>query len=293
MNLKQAYLRASVETGQQFEACLTETGPQLIYLDCGFFDAGQFRALADRAHAAGRLIGLRLPYIWRDRAEAWLAACAGEIRAAGFDLFLYRNIESALAFAEAGLYGLAGALADSSMYVLNRDAALFLREMLPGPAGITFSLEQDRREIGELARALKGAFPGETGSSQQTIESKPGASGEVPVELPVYGRAPMMVSAQCLNKTASGCDKKEKLLYLKDRTGNRMPVKNCCRFCYNLIYNAVPTVLYDLEEEIRAVGPDSVRYAFSAESADEVRRILAGELPAGGFTRGHWKKSVQ
>ena len=44
-------------------------------------------------------------------------------------------------------------------------------------------------------------------------------------ELMVYGRLPMMVSAQCLTKTVKGCTGKPGWMYLKDRKGKRFPVK--------------------------------------------------------------------
>ena len=48
----------------------------------------------------------------------------------------------------------------------------------------------------------------------------------VPGELVVYGRLPMMVSAQCIHKGTEQCDKKPEILVLKDRKGAQFPVKN-------------------------------------------------------------------
>ena len=104
----------------------------------------------------------------------------------------------------------------------------------------------------------------------------------------------MMVSAQCLKRTAKGCDHQETTLFLKDRKEASMPVRNSCRFCLNTIYNAVPTMLYDQRQELEKTGADTFRYEFTTESPEEVKTILAGTpLPQGGFTRGHFKKSVQ
>jgi hypothetical protein len=47
-------------------------------------------------------------------------------------------------------------------------------------------------------------------------------------------------------------------------------------------------------EEIGAIGPAALRYEFTTENAKEIREILEGRMPSsGGFTRGHFKKSVQ
>src|SRR5699024_1030882 len=88
-------------------------------------------------------------------------------------------------------------------------------------------------------------------------------------ELVVYGRTALMTSAQCVKKTAGLCDRHPEVLYLKDRKGARFPVKTSCGFCYNTIYNGVPLVLLDCEEEIRRVRPMSLRLSFTTESGEE------------------------
>ena len=42
-------------------------------------------------------------------------------------------------------------------------------------------------------------------------------------ELIVYGHMPVMVSAQCIQKTVGGCTKKEGILTIKDRMGKEFP----------------------------------------------------------------------
>ena len=34
------------------------------------------------------------------------------------------------------------------------------------------------------------------------------------------------------------------MLYITDRLGNKFPVKNYCKYCYNIIYNSAPIVLW-------------------------------------------------
>ena len=55
-------------------------------------------------------------------------------------------------------------------------------------------------------------------------------------ELVVYGHVPMMVSAQCVTKTVSGCRKEKGILVMKDRYQKEFFVKNNCDYCYNF-YN--------------------------------------------------------
>jgi putative protease len=97
-------------------------------------------------------------------------------------------------------------------------------------------------------------------------------------------------------------------LRLRDRYGKELPVKNYCSICANVIYNAVPTVLFDepgskLWQQIRRIGPRVLRMDLTVESPKEALRILAAyecrvlgrgmdasEFP---FTRGHFKHGVE
>ena len=292
MNLREAYLRASVETKEQFEAACGRV--DIVYTDSAFFDASAFESMVNKAHMSNTLIGLRAPYIWRDKAENYFDGnpSAGKhndtviklIKNAGFDAYLFRNAESMLYFTEHGLTKDTDFATDSSMYVFNSEAAAELSAYIPdnirkNHVSITLPSELNGRELESLSKTVRVKF--------QVNENAPG------LELVVYGRVPMMVSAQCINKTVHGCDKQEKLLMLKDRKDAEMPVKNCCRFCYNLIYNAVPTMLYDMPEVTERIRPDAIRYDFTTESAGEVIDILNGiPLKAGCFTRGHLKRGV-
>ena len=93
--------------------------------------------------------------------------------------------------------------------------------------------------------------------------------------IPVYGRMPMMITANCVKKTAGRCEHREKeLWYLEDRKGMRFPVRCACRHCYNVIYNSVPTSLHRFcHDEIFKAVPYKV-LVFTDESAERVRRII-------------------
>lgn len=284
-------ISATTENEEQFRAVLESGRADLIYVDAAYTDPADYGRLSKEAHSAGRLIGLRLPHIWRMEADTYFTEHLKELRAAGFDRWLFRNMESVLWFDQHGLLEGTSYVTDHGMYVTNREAMQELLDLLPdggeGLEQMSCPLELNAAELKELAKNANAGF-----------------------ELTVYGRAPMMVSAQCLQKTTRGCrlhtgkgkdqskqdpcSASETTLWLKDRKGALMPVKNSCRFCYNTIYNAVPTVLYDRKEEIRSISLASLRYEFATESKEEIKKILGGEVPASGaFTRGHFKKSVQ
>ena len=116
-----------------------------------------------------------------------------------------------------------------------------------------------------------------------------------------------MVSSQCVNRTMHGCDGTDKTLFLTDRYGKALPVKNYCSVCCNVIYNALPTVLYEAAAfaQVRRIAPDLLRMDFTVENASETQAVLAAyeqhvlgrtpEIPPfdGESTRGHFKRGVE
>ena len=122
-------------------------------------------------------------------------------------------------------------------------------------------------------------------------------------EMIIYGYLPMMVSANCIKKTTEGCTGKPELLFLKDRKGKEMPVRNQCRFCYNTIYNESPMSLLGLSEEVERFEPSVLRLNFTIEDRIETEKILTAfhaeymegrkAAPLANFTRGHFKRGVE
>lgn len=114
----------------------------------------------------------------------------------------------------------------------------------------------------------------------------------------------MMVSAQCIQKTVQGCSKKRGKLWLKDRAGKEMLVKNRCRFCYNTIYNGSPLSFLGQERLVEDLQPGVLRLHFTDETSNEMEKLLTAFIdcfyyrreavfPFGAFTRGHFKRGVE
>ena len=164
---------------------------------------------------------------------------------------------------------------DSSLYGFNSQAEETMESL--GADEQTLPVELNGRELAEL-----------------------GCEGK---ELTVYGSIPVMVSAQCVRRTVSGCDRKPGILTLKDRVGKEFPVRNCCRFCYNLIYNSTPLSLLGQEKQVKNLGPARLRLQFTMEEPEKAAEIaeafgdsfLRGRerTLAGDFTRGHFKRGVE
>lgn len=113
----------------------------------------------------------------------------------------------------------------------------------------------------------------------------------------VYARIPMMVTANCLQKTLDKCGRtgNDKTL-LKDRYGKSFPVKNYCTHCYNIVYNSVPMVLKKEMEKYRDIS--YLRLDFTVETYEETSSVLdcmLGDKPLAikEYTTGHEKRGVE
>lgn len=265
----------TVETEAQLVEVLKHDAVALVYLDEACFT--DFAALIRRVHAAGKQAGLRLRRIERDfdasgrKAEnsaellsgLWKAECLP-------DALLVRNLDEAMLLED--FFGAHPELKarirrnfDYTVYGYNQEAIQALASL--GADGLTYPIELTYHEC----RKLKS---------------------ELPFELMVYGHLPMMVSANCIQRTSARCDHGNRILQLRDRMGKDMPVRCYCTYCYNQIFNAEPLVLYDLPDEVRALQPQCLRYDFSVEPAAVVRQVLDGAVPR-SMTRGHFRHGIE
>lgn len=107
---------------------------------------------------------------------------------------------------------------------------------------------------------------------------------------PIYGRAPLMVTANCVKKTTGNCmadcthgsfDWK-----LNDRKNKQFLVYANCIHCYNEIFNSVPTSLHKYMYDILKAGFKDFRLDFTDESNSLIEGILTYYLideRKGGF----------
>lgn len=125
-------------------------------------------------------------------------------------------------------------------------------------------------------------------------------------EMIVYGYYPLMTSAQCVHKNTYKCDKKKTVTYLNDRYNKLFPVKNQCEECYNVIYNSLPTCLFEQIEELKKMDLHRFRVNFTIESNKQMNNILStlrmflegkvSKVPKeylSDFTKGHYKRGVE
>lgn len=281
-----AFLTVSVEEQSQLFPVLSCPEVREIYVDADGFSAECWSSTVLACHKARKMCRLRMPAIFRQEGIAYMEQNRSLLAVAGFDGLVVRSLEE-VGWQREQEEKFPGhphfpMIFDDSLYVWNRLAEREMRRL--GAERLTFPAELNRRELNELVD-ISETFSGEK-------------------ELLVYGRLPMMVSAQCIQKTSKGCTGKRGILWLKDRTGKQMPVKNHCRFCYNTIYNASPLSLLDQEQLAKELKPAALRMQFTTETPEEVQKLLevfAGRFihgqpdifPYSDYTRGHIRRGVE
>lgn len=223
---------------------------------------------------------LALPYVLRERDKAWmerLTACLSE-KETLFSGVLVRNLEElgtvrSWMRERTDVFGAYAVVPDAGVYCFNAAAVGFLSEFM---GEITVPYELNAKEAAHLVRAAR--------------------EQEVPANLIVYSRIPMMVTANCLRKTAGQCredGKARRQFFLKDRQGAIFPVEINCDHCYNVLYNSVPYSLHGAKKERDRIGAAAFRYDFTIETGEQCRRILEGEFPFLDYTAGHCKRGVE
>lgn len=281
-----------VSTCEQLEAAVTFSCRR-IYVDSDLYVKEHDQVAAYMRLHDGIQYALALPYILRARDEAYLKQLTKmvigdqdnpEVRMPAADTagnygmlisgFLVRNLEG-LAYART-LGDFYEVVPDAGLYTFNEESLRFWT----GYGGeCTLPYELNRKENGRLVRSAR-----EIGLRTVMI---------------VYGTIPLMVTANCIRKTAGQCyadghGSRSSRLRIRDRYETDFPVETNCLHCYNIIYNSVPYSLHLQKEAVRRIGADIIRYDFVTESAKECRQILAGEsFPWESYTTGHLKRGVE
>lgn len=266
-------LSVSLENPEVLPVILENEDISRVYLEAAEFAPEGWSAAAEACRRAGKQCMLMLPRIFRTEAGQFFDRHKDQFLKAGFDGVLVRSMEEIGYLKE--IHAEFSMVFDYGMYVMNRQAGKMMKAM--GASELTMPVELNSRELEAL-----------------------NCGGE----LIVYGRLPMMVTAQCILKGVKGCEKRPGLLNLKDRMGKEFPVKNHCVFCYNTIYNEAPVSLLGQEAYVDRIGPASVRLQFTTESVSDTKKITevfadsflkgkASEPPFKNFTRGHFKRGVE
>lgn len=256
----------SVMTQEQWQ-CALEQG--MVTDVIGRMDAMSPAALEEwsgKTVQAGKRVWIALPRILRRQVQEYFRNRANTLLFSSGDIAGYyiANLES-WEFLTRDL-GVAPEriCLDAGIYVMNRRSAAWW--MNRGVCHMTMPLELTGRESASLM-----AVPG--------------------MEMIVYGRTAVMVSAQCVRANLSGCRQggRDRWLMLQDQKNRRFVVYQSCEYCYNLIYLDDPLCLTGYWENLEMQGIRNFRFDFTTETPGEMERALRKEASG---REGHYRKGV-
>lgn len=272
-------VRVLIEDAEQLPAVLKADFVDTVYLDCMLYTRENLiRKLSediDRVHASGKKVFYVFPFIFRQQTSLFYEKIMPELKKLPLDGIMVRSLDEIAFIKEWGNENWQ-MVSDSNLYTYSNEAAEYFYRL--GMIQDTIPVELNRKEI--LRRENSRS------------------------EMIIYGRLPLMITAQCIHKNTLGCMHQHKVLNLKDRYSVHFPVKNFCSECYNVIYNSLPVCLFKEDVTVKKIAPAAVRLSFTTETEEEAEQILTiygdiyknggilGQLPM-ECTNGHFKRGVE
>lgn len=255
----------SCMTRAQLDTLISYECFDVFYLDFDMYDrktliqqfADDVKSLTKR----NKKVYLMLPTIFRADSSDYFVSIAKELDKVSFEGFVVKNYEEL--YLTENLFTGKKVILDHNMYTFNDVSKSAFFEH--GVSGDTVPLELNSKEI----------------MHRNNIGS----------QMIVYGYYPLMTTANCVHKNTKGCDKKQKLIYLKDRYNKSFAVCNNCKECYNTIYNSLPTMLTKNISKLKEAGIRSFRYSFTIETPKQIKAVMDDKVAE--YTNGHYKRGVE
>lgn len=218
-----------------------------------------------------------LPYILRENDKTYLEKLWSLTGQHGLDGFLVRSL-------------------DELGFLLAKESESFRRICIRTDAGVYIWNSETAKQLSTLTDGF--CLPYELKASEQSrlLQRSETECSRISWEKIVYGRIPLMVTANCVQKTTDRCiGEGDGLLYLEDRYHTEFPVLRTCAHCINIIYNSVPLALFDNLERCKSI--DDLRMDFTIETGQELIQILQtyleGNRLSQAHTTGHEKRGVE
>ena len=277
-NGKHSKSRILVSNTEQLKA-VKESGfvPDILYVESTIkeLDASFVKDIKAfyESKGEGTKVFVALPYITRKKDIRILDEEYSIYE--GADGVLVRNLECLGYFKNRGYKG--PIHTDANLYCFNNHAA---KVMLEESDGICVPYELNKKEQNKMLKNV------DLNKAEQIV----------------YGRIPLMITANCISKTNGKCYMGQNInedIYLEDRYRKKFPTVLSCKHCYNVIYNSVPMSLH---AKLYEKTDMPVRISFTVENKAEVKEILAfyqdvfagikREAPFAEYTAGHEKRGV-
>lgn len=265
VNAKDYTTICSCMTRAQLDTLVTYDCFDVFYLDFDMYDRKtliqQFSDDVQSLTKRNKKVYLMLPTIFRADSSDYFVSIAKELDKVCFEGFVVKNYEEL--YLTENLFTGKKVILDHNMYSFNDVSKSAFFEH--GVSGDTVPLELNSKEI----------------MHRNNIGS----------QMIVYGYYPLMTTANCVHKNTKGCDKKQKLIYLKDRYNKSFAVCNNCKECYNTIYNSLPTMLIKNISKLKEAGIRSFRYSFTIETPKQIKAVMDDKVAE--YTNGHYKRGVE
>lgn len=265
VNAKDYTTICSCMTRAQLDTLISYECFDVFYLDFDMYDRKnliqQFADDVQSLTKRNKKVYLMLPTIFRADSSDYFVTIAKELDNVSFEGFVVKNYEEL--YLTENLFTGKKVILDHNMYTFNDVSKSAFFEH--GVSGDTVPLELNSKEI----------------MHRNNIGS----------QMIVYGYYPLMTTANCVHKNTKGCDKKQKLIYLKDRYNKSFAVCNNCKECYNTIYNSLPTMLTKNIGKLKEAGIRSFRYSFTIEAPKQIKAVMDDKVAE--YTNGHYKRGVE
>ena len=237
-----------------------------LVLECELLKDEEFKAIIDLCHNRDVECYLGLPRVFKGELD-W-------VKAYDFDGFYIRNIAEYQYIRKQSIAG--KCVADYTVYGFNNLSVWVLEDV--GFDEVVSPIELNEKELCHLNN---------TG------------------EMIVYGRMPLMISANCIDKTGGKCHFPQgRFGTITDRKNAKLPYVAACKYCYNVIYNSVPVFLIDKINHITDKKSQSFSLCFTDENSKNTAEIIDMAISAlegmdnqvimpEAFTRGHFTRGVE
>lgn len=285
-----------IHTEEQLYEVVNHSEVSAVYIDSDIASLREISKYCTYIKETGKKAYLYMPHIFRKISYDYFSSHLKEekniLNDSNIDGYIIRNLEEYSFLTKHHNFNESNKeiITDHNLYVMNEEAKIMWKEL--GVSKLTAPLELNRSELLDLDGIYENII--------------------------VYGRIPLMVTAQCLVKTVSGGDNKHlnkprdnyccgnqlKNIQLVDRQNVEFPVIRNCRHCYSTIYNSLPLSLLKKSAKIIDMKTSNIRLDFTLETREETDQILKkfiqayyyGYLSGEGLkdtTRGHFNRGIK
>lgn len=265
---KKPYLAVSVRREEQLKVALRSAGVDRIDLELEEYTVSELESLIWRIHGRKKLAYVSLPRCFRIEMEAEFL----QLRNLSVDGYVVRTYDE-LGFLRHHMPEVP-VVCDYNLYAYNSVSAQVCAQGLQGIKSAEATLTLPVELTGGELRMLTEKTP------------------EQSWEWILYGRQPVMVTAQCSVQNTDGCNHKKQARVMHNAHGDRLQARAICKYCYNVIYLEQPINLFAFRSEQKNPNVRGYRIVLTDEGTGETENILEG-VPAAKGQTGHYEKGIE